>query len=211
MPSRSIAHLKPRYLVDRSKVYLDQTLRPHDPWLTRESIGLIERLLRPSDIAVEFGSGRSTLWFAKRVARITSYEHDTVWFAEVSEKIRADGIGNVELIHRPLDVPESEGAKAAYVQEINNIQDSSVDVVLVDGFYRGYCSLHSVPKVKTGGIIILDNANWYLPSTSLSPASCPHDQPPISQVWQEFADRTKNWRRIWTSNGVSDTLLLFKS
>jgi hypothetical protein len=32
-----------------------------------------------------------------------------------------------------------------------------------------------------------------------------------SQIWQDIWEKEiKNWRKIWTSNGVTDTLIAFK-
>lgn len=73
---RSVAHWTPRYILARVRQMIDHKMRPHDPWLTREAIGLLERLLRPKDKALEFGSGRSTLWIARHVGAVTSVESD---------------------------------------------------------------------------------------------------------------------------------------
>jgi putative heme iron utilization protein len=54
---------------------IDEFLHPNWPWLTKEAILLLERLLRPDDIGLEFGSGRSTIWFAERVEKLISIEH----------------------------------------------------------------------------------------------------------------------------------------
>ena len=79
---------------------LPRNRRPEDaperPWLTRESIGILDRLLRPEDIGIEFGSGRSTAWFAQRVKRLRSVEHNPVWHARVARQLASGEIGNVE-------------------------------------------------------------------------------------------------------------------
>jgi len=35
------------------------------------------------------------------------------------------------------------------------------------------------------------------------------EEPPLDETWQEFADFTRDWRRLLTSNGVFDTLISF--
>ena len=69
---RKIAHWTPRYVIARIGVMIDQRLRPDDPWLTREAIGLLDRLLKPTDIAIEFGAGRSTLRHAPASSQASS-------------------------------------------------------------------------------------------------------------------------------------------
>jgi predicted O-methyltransferase YrrM len=208
---RTFKHWTPRYVLARSREALDHKTRPADPWLTREAIGLLDRLLRPTDVAVEFGSGRSTAWFASRVAKLTSVEDNAEWFAIVAAKLRAAGQGNVDYLHRPRDVPDDDGANAAYVRVLDGIADESLDFVLVDGIYRNHCAVRAVAKVKRGGMIAIDNVNWFLPSGTRSPTSRGLNDPPVDAVWRTFADQTRDWRRIWTSSGVTDTLIVFKS
>jgi predicted O-methyltransferase YrrM len=204
---RTFAHWTPRYVAARCREIVDHWLRPEDPWLTREAIGLLDRLLRPTDIALEFGAGRSTAWIARRVSKLTSVESDDLWFRRVGETLNAGGISNVDLLHRQRDVPEVDGASATYVRVLDDIPDLSVDFVLVDGIYRNYCALRSIAKIKPCGLIVVDNVNWFLPSHSLSPNSRTE---PADATWQQFADLTRDCRRIWTTSGATDPLILFK-
>lgn len=208
---RSFAHWTPRYALGRGGVALHQRLRPEDPWLTREAICLLERLLRPSDTALEFGAGRSTRWLAKRVAQLTSVEHDADWLGRVQDWLTADGLDNVQLLQRPVADQERDGGSASYVRLVDTVDDQSLDVVLVDGRYRNHCAVASVPKLKSGGLAVIDNVNLYLPSESRAPNSRKHADGPADAVWQEFVALSRNWRSVWTSNGVWDTLILVKS
>lgn len=208
---RSFAHWTPRYIVDRCREAADHKLRPRDPWLTRESIGLLERLLRPTDTMIEFGSGRSTLWFAGRVSQMISIEHNVEWHKRVGQMLVDRNASNVDLRHYPRDAPESENAgNTSYVRVLEEFSDNSVDVVLVDGVYRNHCALGSIPKLKAGGLLILDNANWVLPSDSRSPTSRLVADGPAGSTWSRVSAETSGWRRIWTTSGVTDTLILFK-
>jgi hypothetical protein len=65
---RRLGHLTPAYLYWRGRHALDRWRHPTDPSLTRESIDLLARLLRPSDVGAEWGAGNSTGWFAERTA-----------------------------------------------------------------------------------------------------------------------------------------------
>jgi predicted O-methyltransferase YrrM len=208
---RSVAHWTPRYIAARFREIVDHYWRPNDPWLTRESIGILERLLKPTDTALEFGSGRSTLWIAPRVSRLTSVEHDHHWHAIVSKRAQRDRLSNITLLLKPKDVDDNEGSASAYVRVLDSIADDSLDFVLVDGVYRNYCAIASVPKLKSGGVMAIDNANWFLPSRSHSPGSRSPEQGPADPVWQKFADLSRGWRMILTSSGVTDTLILIKS
>ncbi|WP_287395045.1 class I SAM-dependent methyltransferase [Mesorhizobium sp.] len=163
------------------------------------------------DTALEFGSGRSTIWFASRVGRLTSVEDNQSWHRVVSEKLAMKRVSNVNFLYHPQDVQTgAEAGSASYVRVVSEFADESLDFVLVDGIYRNHCALGAVPKVRPGGLIVIDNVNWFLPSTSRSPRARTLAQGPADEVWAQFADATNGWRRIWTTSGVTDTLLLFK-
>jgi hypothetical protein len=119
-------------------------------------------------------------------------------------------VENIELLHRPCDAVEGEGAKAAYVRVLDNVPNASVTFCLIDGMYRGHCALAMRAKMQAGGLIVIDNAEWFLPRPSKSPGVRSTDAGPADDAWRRFAVETEEWRRIWTTNGVWDTLLLFK-
>jgi hypothetical protein len=54
---------------------------------------------------------------------------------------------------------------------------------------------------------IVDNCNWYLPTPkhSVSPFSRKPEQGPYTPKWAVFLDSVRGWRRVWTTNGVTDT------
>lgn len=207
---RSFAHWTPAYIRARVKEIIDHILYPADPWLTREAIDLIDRLLKPTDVAVEFGAGRSTRWIAQRVARMTSIESNPAWQARVSKMLKKASLNNVELLLFANDVDEERGAEATYVRVMDRFAPDSIDFALVDGMYRGHCALGMVERLRSAGVLVIDNANWFLPSPGQSPTSRRLSDGPAGEVWLRFATATKNWRRIWTSSGVTDTLILFK-
>jgi predicted O-methyltransferase YrrM len=207
---RSVAHWTPPYAAARFREVINHISNPEAPWLTRDSVAVLSKLLRPSDVVVEFGAGRSTRWFARRVAHLTSIESDPDWHTRVLNMLKAEQISNVRLVYIPPDVDEARGADAAYVRAADNFEENTIDVVLVDGIYRSHCALKMVKALRAGGILIIDNANWFLPSNSRSPNSRRLADGPKSDIWVEFAAATDNWRRMWTSSGVTDTLILFR-
>ena len=78
----------------------------------------------------------------------------------------------------------------------------------MDGLYRDYCALHSLRVIRPGGVLIIDNINWFVPNTSRSPSSRRSDF--ASEVWKEVYNKLKDWRCIWTTSGVTDTAFFFK-
>jgi hypothetical protein len=121
------------------------------------------------------------------------------WAASMRRRIDAAGIAHVT-DYRVVD-------ESSYVNQIDDIDDSSLDLVVVDGLFRAETLIRSISKVQCGGWIVFDNANWYFPSSSRSPHSRSFADGPSStaarQAWEIFS----RWRSTWTSNGVNDTAI----
>jgi predicted O-methyltransferase YrrM len=208
---RTFGHWTPRYIRARAHQALYQRTHPDAPWLTPEAIRLLDSMLRPSDIGAEFGSGRSTLWLARRCARLTSAEHDEAWHATVSGALVAEGITHVDYQCHPRDEPDVTGDRSAYAQVAELLGDESIDFALVDGVYRDYVTLFLLPKIRPGGLLVIDNVNRYLPSLTMSPASLRPPAAPATAAWEQAAVDLSEWRQIWTSSGVWDTAIFVKA
>jgi predicted O-methyltransferase YrrM len=208
--NRPVRHLTPRYLCNRARQLAYERRHPDDPWLTPAAIGLLRSLLRPSDRGAEFGSGRSTLWFARRVAALTSVEHDERWHEAVSARLKAQGLANIDYILAREDQPAERGGDSAYARVALAFPDASLDFALIDGHYRDYSAKFILPKIKPGGMLIIDNVNWCLPCRSKAPNSRTAALGPATPTWAEVAAELSGWRSIWTSSGVWDTAIFIK-
>lgn len=207
---RSIRHWTPHYIKSRLAEMHFQRRFPELPWLTPEANAILSTYLKPSDVGLEFGSGRSTLWFASKTQQLTSVEDLPEWHERVKRMLHERGVSNVAYHHCPIDAAPEDGAGAAYVRVVDTIADATLDYVLVDGVYRDFCACEAQSKLKPGGVMIIDNVNWFLPSDSRSPNSRRAADGPQGAVWQRAYDTLKTWRSIWTSSGVTDTALYFK-
>jgi hypothetical protein len=171
------------------------------PWLTQRANELLDQLLVPThDIGIEWGSGRSTAWFGKRLKHLTSIEHEPRWYDAVRGQIA--GLTNVD--YQLLDAPDSDDSP--YVTVIDRFADASLDFALVDGVLRERCIMAVLPKIAVGGILCLDNAGWYLDRPSHGPGNR-HGKGPLLPIWGQFERRVSGWRHIWTTSGLSDTAL----
>ena len=194
---RDLSHWNARYAVDRVRTAIHERRHPDAPWLTAEAVHLLEQLLRPTDRCFEWGSGRSTLWLARRTAWIQSVEHDPSWHARTRELISSWPSANVELVASDSEI---------YVRPVSGAGD--LDVVLVDGIHRDACALAALARLRPGAVLVIDNVERYLPSSSRSPQAIGEKHE--TALWKHFDDQTASWRRIWTTNGVSDTALFFR-
>lgn len=187
---------------------LYQHAHPEMPWLCRDAIGILDSWVKPTDRALEWGTGRSTVWFASRVAHLISVEHNPTWGESVSQELDRCGLASrVDLRVLPDGVEEKPDSR--YVSVAKDIAPGTLDLCLVDGVSRDHCVLACLKKLKPGGLLVVDNINKYIPRRPKSRA--PNSRGPedgcVSSQWAEFVEATKNWRCIWITNGVWDTAL----
>jgi predicted O-methyltransferase YrrM len=145
------------------------------------AVGLLATLLQPTDRGAEFGSGRSTLWFAARVAALTSVETNARWHETVTNQLKDRGVSNVAYILVPEDQPMENG-DGDYARIALTFPDASLDFALVDGHYRGYSAKYIMPKIKPCGLLIIDNVNWHLPCQSKAPGPRPAELGPARHI-----------------------------
>ena len=175
---------------------------------------ILDEWLEPTHVGIEWGSGRSTRWFAERVGRLVSVEHHAGWHAAVSAQLAEGDVTNVDYRLVPceperVETPEWIATMFAsdYVRVVDDFGPRSLDFALVDGMYRSACALAVIPKLRSGALLVVDNANWFLPSPSRAPTSRGLGDSPLSPTWGEFADAVAGWERTWTENGVADTAI----
>jgi len=194
-------HYSVNYIIDRSKIIIQRILYPELPWLTKESIEIISKLLIGNEKGLEIGSGRSTKWLARRSKFLTSLENDAFWFKKVKlelEKSKIDNKVNYQFL------PDFDN----FDNYVDQLPNKSLDFCLIDGGNRGKLANKILPKLKTNSFLIIDNVNWYLPSYSISPGSIRFSEE-IDKDWYSFSKIIASNRKIWTSNGVSDTVIYF--
>jgi hypothetical protein len=202
-PPRPRRNWSPSYVSHRLARAAWETTHPGRPWLTRDAVRFLERWLKASDLLVEFGSGRSTRWFAERVRRQISIESDPHWHRKVQVMLSDAQRTNVELL--------LEGGDAsAYVGRVDVALGSDrADAILVDGVHRDHAALWAVDHLRPDGLLMIDNANWFFPSTSKGPASIAPSGEPLNQVWAQVWKRLASWRLVWMNDGISETLFCF--
>lgn len=215
-PEREIPHIElrlrdlPQLGVDKVNAVLYRRHSPGEtPWITRDAIEILEGLIRPTDVGVEFGAGGSTIWFARRCARVSSVDGFPHWHDPLKAGIEKLGITNVRLELASADELgyETDAHRAAYVGAFPDIEPESLDFVFVDGEYRDECTRRGLALLKPGGLFILDNANSFLPSKARSRWKV---SGPASPGWAEIQETIQGWRTIWTTNGVWDTAMWWK-
>jgi hypothetical protein len=130
--------------------------RNPQPWYTYPALEYLKQLDFSDKVVFEYGCGHSTLFWARRAARVVSVEHNPAWYDRV----------------RPL-LPETcelllEQESDSYAKTAGRFSQR-FDVIVIDGLVTGRtrlkCARAAVLALRPGGMIILDNSNW-LPESS---------------------------------------------
>jgi hypothetical protein len=135
------------------------------PWFSYAAIDFLNEYLQPRMKVCEYGSGGSTLFFARRVQSVFSIEDNAQWFDVISNRLKLKSIQNVTMrlcpfnFKNPVDFEKSE-----YLQAM---PDEQFDVIVVDGSeewtrIRAICFKKAESRIKRGGIIVVDDS-WRYP------------------------------------------------
>ena len=135
------------------------------PWFSYAAIDFLRSFLEPQMSVFEYGSGGSTLFFARRVRTVISIEDNATWFENVRRRLAELSLKNVELQHHEFDFKNPKGFEnSAY---LNSIPSQKFDVIVVDGAeeavpVRPICFYHAENFINPGGLIVVDDS-WRYP------------------------------------------------
>ena len=136
------------------------------PWFSYAAIDFLKQFVQPQMTVFEYGSGGSTVFFAKRAASVFSVEDNPKWFEWVSRRVQQQGLSNVTLKLCEFDFKDPVGFEhSAYLQAI---PDEKFDIIVVDGSeewtqVRPICFAKAESRIKGGGIIVVDDS-WRYPA-----------------------------------------------
>jgi hypothetical protein len=182
---------RPGYVRDR----FYELTHPNEPWISPDAVRFCATHLSYTEIGLEWGSGCSTRWYAKRLKTLLSIESDPHWHAKVNRTIRR--LPNVECRFIPLEHPLDEPTKPdydplpEYVAVAKQFLDDSLDFVVVDGHYRQACVKQALPKLKPGGLLLVDDFGFV---PSLQEWGVPCSWPVVHKSSNSYKD-TIIWRK----------------
>lgn len=169
----------------------------HIPWMTFEAIRYLDNFVTPTSRIFEWGMGGSTMFFLDRTRYVVSVDHDPIWFERLQSMLASheDWSG---VHHSPVQLDTTQPTDPTdcnfygssnpdfryhsfedYVRVIDRYEPASFDVIVVDGRARPACAKHAIPKLRVGGVIVLDNA----------------ERPQYHQIHEMLSD-SKRWQRI---------------
>ncbi|MGB4924558.1 MAG: class I SAM-dependent methyltransferase [Candidatus Nitrotoga sp.] len=116
------------------------------PWYTYPTIEYLVSLDFSGSKILEFGSGASSIWWARRAESVLAVEHNKEWFATSARNI----VANLKII---LAESKSDYLVAA--------TGGKFDVVIIDGIHRHRCAETVSDILAADGLVILDNSDWH--------------------------------------------------
>ncbi len=182
-------------------------LYPKSPWTSPGSILFFNKVLNKNMVGLEYGSGFSTIYFAGKLKKLISIEHNSEWYRKVKRNLEENKINNVDyFLFQKKDYPENREDLDIYLNEhdefelkesfrkyyekVKEYHNNYFDFILIDGRARVRCGLNSIPKLKERGIFILDNSE--------------------RKRYDPLLKVLESWPKVNTTNGRTNTTIWIK-
>ena len=135
------------------------------PWFSYAAIDFLDTFVEPHMTVCEYGSGGSTIFFAKRAKSVFSIENDPKWFELVRNRIAEQSLANAKVELHPFDFKNTDNFE--HSSYLHAIPDARFDIIVVDGMeewnqVRPICFAKAEARIRPGGIIVVDDS-WRYP------------------------------------------------
>lgn len=124
------------------------------PWQVPSSIYKEDENCRSSDLVLEFGTGGSTVFFAKRCKHVISIETNPDWALAVDSYLKKLGLDNVEII-----CMKTQSEIEDFIKQIDTYAVNILSVDTVHGYNRSAFLNRFLEKGISNNLhmIVLDN------------------------------------------------------
>lgn len=119
------------------------------PWMTQPFIDFIEPRLHKGLYVFEYGSGASTLYFARRVGCVLAVDHDAAFAATLSSQLSSNA-----------QVVVCDEGSNDYINAIVRLEHRP-HLVSVDGRDRVRCMAAAMCQLAQDGVLVLDDAERF--------------------------------------------------
>ena len=151
------------------------------PWINYCVIQFLHSFIHPNMNVLEFGAGGSSIFFLKRDVNLITIEHEEIWINNVRKRISSSQKDRWTAKHISQSLPNHTIPFVNdYLTPLDHLKNDSIDIAFIDGRHRLESIKRSIPLIKNGGAIILDNSDrpqysdafGLLESWSLQNTSC---------------------------------------
>ena len=132
------------------------------PWWSFRAIDYADKIF-PGKSIFEFGTGGSTIRYARVCKSVTSVEDNEDWLKIVKAKADDESLFNISLIYHYFDFDHPTSFNSSeYLRSYDGSKE--YDVVIIDGQVQTFrerieCFKYVEPTLKAGGIIVVDD--WW--------------------------------------------------
>ena len=153
----NLASLETSYLVQTGYVNsvindsISNTNKESIPWMNYPFIDFLNEKLQKNLVVFEYGSGFSTIFFAKRTKKVISIEYNKDWYHKVKDLLK-ENCDNAEVQYSELN--------DSYVNAIERYtENEKCDIVVVDGRKRVKCAKLAYNHLSEKGVVIFDDSH----------------------------------------------------
>lgn len=135
------------------------------PWISYSAIEFLNNYKTDKSLEIlELGGGGSTIYFAKKGAKVTCLESSELWAKKIDEKIKQLNISNIDLRILPYDLKKLDTFIKSHFCQF--IEKNKYDIILIDNYeenlqLRPICFYAAEKSIRLGGIIIIDDSWRY--------------------------------------------------
>ena len=191
----------PRYILNKIRSIIYFKKFPDRPWISREAFEVLDLIISPSDKVLEFGSGKSTSYFASKCSYVYSVESNFQWYKKVVNKLTDLSSSNVNIKYAEN---ESEYLDLSFI-------DNEITILFIDGRYRLQSLKEGLKYASDNAIIIIDNSQRYLRHTNFNSFSPSQTKNICQDDWLDvFHFLNQHYRHLVVSNGIEDTSFFLK-
>lgn len=185
------------------------------PSMALPAICFMDQFLTKDMKVFEWGSGGSTIFFHKRAEVVATFEHDNEWACTTLDALCYWGIKK-HVTHfylvPPKNTPTAKYGSAwpgwagwsfeEYVRKIEEFPDNHFDLVSVDGRARQACLLAAMPKVRPGGLLVLDDAQRDRYQMAMAQIDWPYQDFAGDIPYQQPGLKVQT--RVWLKEGAEE-------
>jgi hypothetical protein len=126
---------------------------PRRPWISYDAVRVLEKKLRDRTCSVlEFGSGASTAWFARRAITLHSVENNAHWYDIVTRQLQCAQYNTAKIEYELR-------AERENFTNFRRTASTKYDIILIDGPWRHECAMSHAELLAEDGILYLDNSD----------------------------------------------------
>ena len=125
----------------------------YKPWLPEKAIEFMDSILSPASWVIEHGAGHSTIWLAKKVDYLVSYESDPKWYTKIGAILYKESLLDHTVLIHATNIAE----KGALLPR-NAPRGAVYDLLFIDGRGRMKMWRDHERSVKPGGWVCFDDA-----------------------------------------------------